>query len=158
MKQLHRFPLHWCWCCACLCSLLAAAQGAVQHGLPSEGRDQYLARAEAATRAGRFEEALAIYREMLRIEPRSGELWSNLGATQAGRCDEARAALDRAQSLNPRLFSPWYFAAYCELQAHRDERALRDIERALQINPRDANALHLKARAAADLETGLRGP
>lgn len=110
-------------------------------------------RAEATARAGRFDEAAGIYRRMVEAQPRSGELWSNLGAMQAmgGHCEEARAALDRARALNAGLFAPWYFGAYCELQLHRDTPALADLNHALKINPRDTNAWYLKAQAAANL-------
>src|SRR5205823_10715502 len=61
-------------------------------------------------------------------------------------------ALDRARSLNPRLFTPWYLGGSCELQFHHDEKALADFDRAVAINPRDANTWYLRAQAAANLD------
>jgi tetratricopeptide (TPR) repeat protein len=113
-----------------------------------------LAEAEDAARAGNFDGAAQAYRALLKAEPRSAQLWNNLGAVEVmgGHCESALPALDRARSLDRNLFAPWYFAGVCELQFHEDERALADLDRATGINPRDPNAWYLRAQAAANLD------
>jgi len=92
-----------------------SASGAA--GAAVQARDS-LAEAESATRAGKFDVAAEVYRKLLEAHPQSAELWSNMAAVRAmgGHCEEAGPALDRARSLNPALFAPWYFAGFCELQ------------------------------------------
>jgi tetratricopeptide (TPR) repeat protein len=119
----------------------------------TEGADS-LAQGKRVARAGNFDAAATEYRKLLEGQPRSAVLWSNLAAVEAmgGHCDEAFPALDRARSLNPTLFAPWYFAGVCDLQFHKDERALTDLARASAINPRDPNAWYLQVQAAANLD------
>ncbi len=118
------------------------------------GSRDSLTEAEEAARAGKFALAAIEYRRLLEAQPQSAELWSNLAAVEAmgGHCERALPALDRARSLNPRLFTPWYLAGSCELQFHRDEKALADFDRAVAINSRDANTWYLRAQAAANLD------
>ena len=127
-----------------------SASGAA--GAAVQARDS-LAEAESATRAGKFDVAAEVYRKLLEAHPQSAELWSNMAAVRAmgGHCEEAGPALDRARSLNPALFAPWYFAGFCDLQFHHEEQALVDLKRATEINSRDANAWYLRAQAADNL-------
>ncbi len=112
-----------------------------------------LCRADAAARSGQYETAAAEYEKILKVRPRSAELWSNLGAMRAlgGRCNEAFAALEKARSLNAALFVPWYFLGYCHLLAHRDADASRELDRAIALDSRDANARFFKSQAEANL-------
>lgn len=110
--------------------------------------------AEKAAREGKFELAAQAYEKLVRAQPESPELWSNLGAVRAlgGNCSQAFPALDRARSLNRRLFTPWYFSGLCHVAVHRDEQALADLKRAVVLNSRDANAWFLEAQAAGNLD------
>ncbi len=94
------------------------------------------------------------YAALVREYPQSPELWSNLGAVRAmsGKCKEALPALERARSLNSRLFSPWYFEGYCYLTLHQDQRAAQSLQKATSINPKDPNAWFLKAEAEGNLD------
>ncbi len=119
------------------------------------------ARAEVATQSsgseqvGRadLEERARAYERLLKANPDSAELWSNLGAVRAmlGDCPSSLKALDRARTLNPRLFVPWYFSGYCRLALYQDESALRLLEQATRLNPRDSNAWLLRAQAASNV-------
>ncbi len=112
------------------------------------------AKAEQATREGKYLEAAQAYEALLKEQPRSAELWSNLGTVRAlaGDCRQALPALDRARSLNPNLYAPWHFSGLCQLQFHHDRRAVEDLEHAVKLNPRDANAWYLLAHAAGSLD------
>jgi tetratricopeptide (TPR) repeat protein len=134
-----------------LCFALLSASGWVWS---QAGSRDSLTEAEEAARAGKFDVAAIGYRKLLEAEPQSAELWSNLAAVEAmgGHCERALPAADRARSLNPGLFTPWYLAGSCELRFHHDEKALADLARAVAINSRDANAWYLRAQAAGNLE------
>ncbi len=110
--------------------------------------------AEQAARASQYDRAEQEYEKLLKAHPQSAELWSNLGAMRAlgGKCAQALPALERARSLNDRLFSPWYFLGYCHLAAHQNGQALRELEQAVRLKPRDPNAWMLEAQAAANLD------
>ncbi len=100
-----------------------------------------------------FGQAAREYEQLARDHPESPEIWSNLGAVRAmsGKCAEALPALQRAQSLNPRLYNPWFFSGYCYFALHRDRRAVESMERATQLNPKDPNAWFVKAEAEGNL-------
>lgn len=100
-----------------------------------------------------LDESAREYEKLVREHPESAELWSNLGAVHAmaGNCKEALPALQRAESLNASLFSPWYFAGYCHFALHQSRQAFESLQRATHLNPRDANAWLLKAQVSSDL-------
>jgi tetratricopeptide (TPR) repeat protein len=101
----------------------------------------------------KLDEQIRQYEHLVREHPESPELWSNLGVVRAmaGNCAAALPALKRAQSLNPELYNPWFFAGYCYFSVHQDERAMASLERATHLNPRDPNAWFLKAQVSSDL-------
>ncbi|MGH9405154.1 MAG: tetratricopeptide repeat protein [Terriglobia bacterium] len=89
----------------------------------------------------------------VQVQPQSAKAWSNLGVTRAlaGDCRNALPALDRAETLNPQLATPWLFSGSCELRLHHDAKALRELETASRLNPRDPNAWFLRSQAAGDV-------
>lgn len=133
----------WLVCFAVLASLRAYPQS-------SEAQ----ARAEQALRSGQFQVAADAYATLVRQQPKSAELWSNLGAAQAlgGNCEQALPALEKARSLNPALFTPWYFSGFCHVEVHANEQALDELKRAVSLKPRDANAWYFLAQAAGNLD------
>ncbi len=112
-----------------------------------------LSKADAAAHSGQYDLAAAEYERILKVQPQSAELWSNLGAMRvlSGRCNQAFPALEKARSLNAGLFVPWYFLGYCHLLAHRDEDGSKELGRAIALNPRDAKARFFKSQAEANL-------
>jgi tetratricopeptide (TPR) repeat protein len=60
-------------------------------------------RGNALARSGRRDEAVAAYREAIRLDPAFAEAWHNLGAAlgELGRLAEAEAALEQALRLRP---------------------------------------------------------
>lgn len=140
-------------------ALLAASVGLAQPVEQKTSLKQSLAtRAEQALREGRYDLAARQYEELVKLEPKSAELWSNLGAMRAlaGECSDALPALERARSLNTALFAPWYFSGFCHLKLHAYQQALGELRRALDVRPEDANAWYFLAEAGRNLdESGL---
>ncbi len=148
------WKLAWCALFLPLCLDSVALSPCFSAGFPqNRPADELIAEAENATRSGRFDIAEADYQTLVGTEPRSAMLWSNLGAVRVmrGDCAKALPALAKARALDPKLYSPWYFAGFCELQQHHDNAAFSNLSRAVELNPRDANAWSLRARAAGDL-------
>ncbi len=100
-----------------------------------------------------YEAAAREYENQVKLQPQSAKAWSNLGVTRAmaGDCPQALPVLDRARSLDPTLPTPWLFSGSCDLTLHHDAKALRELETASRLNPRDANAWFLRAQAAGNL-------
>lgn len=103
--------------------------------------------------AQQINESIRKYEALSREQPESAEVWSNLGAVRAmaGDCRQALPALERAESLNARLFNPWFLSGYCHFTFHQNQRALESLGHALSLNSRDANAWMLKAQVDRDL-------
>lgn len=105
----------------------------------------------STTQTEKYQAAAKEYETLLKAQPKSAKLWSNLGAVQAmqGDCPASLASLKHARALDPGLFAPWYFSGYCHLAFHQDRTALEELQRATSLNSKDPNAWYLEAQAAA---------
>ncbi len=103
--------------------------------------------------AENYKAAAKQYAALLETHPHSARLWSNLGVVRAmlGECPASLQALERARSLDNKLFAPWYYSGYCHLALHQDRLALGELERATSLNSKDASVWLLEAQAAAQL-------
>lgn len=110
-------------------------------------------RAEAAQAAGRYAEAAALYREIVKILPRDAEALAALGTVEM-RCrrpDEALKCLDAALALQPgdvRVLNNR--GAACRA-LHRPDEALATLDRALALDPDHVGAHYNRALALIDL-------
>ena len=84
----------------------AGMELALEHGLET-GADvnQHFGKANALRRAGRLDDAIALYRQLLTLRPGCAEVYNNLGLAlqDAGRLDEAAEHYRQAFSLSPQL-------------------------------------------------------
>lgn len=105
------------------------------------GTHNLMTQAQQASRAGRLEEAMAIYRRILAAEPAHRRAWTNLGAALArqGRLDEAQAALERACALDP-ADALARFNLGTVLLRRADPRAAAELEASLAADPRQPAA------------------
>lgn len=89
----------------------------------------------AHLRAGRWQEGIERLRAVLAREPKSAEVWSNLGfALRAtGQAAEAREALQRAVALRPQLADAWNLLGLVEQESDRHEDAWRHFDRAIAL-------------------------
>jgi tetratricopeptide (TPR) repeat protein len=127
--------------------------GQVLAALPAPAANPQESSASKSSQAAEYEAAAREYENHVKIQSRSAKAWSNLGVTRAmaGDCHEALPALQRARTLDPKLFAPWLFSGSCDLALHHDAKALRELENASRLNPRDANAWFLRSQAAGNL-------
>jgi superkiller protein 3 len=125
-------------------------QASLPVGQPSDpaARSQQAAR---AMEAGRFEEATAIYRELLQARPDEPGLLMNLGMAlaMAGREGEAIAPLERAVALNPKLIPAYLFLGTSHLARGDVAKAVPPLEKVVAAQPSDIDARRTLARAYA---------
>ena len=91
-----------------------------------------------------YDDAIAAYREALRINPEDADVWYNLGNAYGNldRHDDAIAAFREAVQTNPEDASAWnnLGVAYGNINRYDDEIAA--YREALRINPKHADAWH----------------
>ncbi|HME00586.1 MAG TPA: tetratricopeptide repeat protein [Terriglobia bacterium] len=133
-------------------AIAACWAGQVLAALPAPAAAPQESSASKSSQAA-YEAAAREYENQVKLQPQSAKAWSNLGVTRAmaGDCPQALPVLDRARSLDPTLPTPWLFSGSCDLTLHHDAKALRELETACRLNPRDANAWFLRAQAAGNL-------
>jgi tetratricopeptide (TPR) repeat protein len=123
-----------------------------------EAQENFAARAEEAQHNGDYRAAAQIYQEMLKAKPDSAEVRANLGLMHhllgeyAAAIPEFRTALQE----DPRLFVPNLFLGLDLLQVEKPREAVSYLERAHDLNPRDANAVLGLGRAYTKLGDPLK--
>ncbi len=89
-----------------------------------------------------YDDAIAVYRQALRINPEYSSAWNNLGNAYhiLKRYDDAIAAFRHALRINPEHANAWnnVGAAYNSIKRYDD--AIAAFRQALRINPEDADA------------------
>ncbi len=124
------------------------AAGRPRPGARAAAKTRQLEAAVARHRAGRFEEAAALYRRLLEREPANPDALHLLGvvSAQLGDAAEAVRAISRAIELRPETPDFHYNLAL----AHRDQgdrgKARERLERALALDPEHAGAHQALAR------------
>jgi tetratricopeptide (TPR) repeat protein len=92
-------------------------------------------RANAAREAGRLEEAIALYRDALRLKPEWGEGRWYLGTSyyELDRYAPAAAAFKRLIASEPKHGAAWGFRGLCEFQLRQYEPALVSLMKAREL-------------------------
>ena len=116
--------------------------------LDPSNADARFALADALGRSGETDRAIAEWREVIRLQPRRGVAWSNLGTLLAerGRTEEARQTLARAVEIepdNPRLLTG---VAEAERALGEPDAAIRHLQEAARVAPAE---FHLAATLGA---------
>ena len=114
--------------------------------VPAEHRGSFELKAREAALLGllgRRDEEIALYRELVREQPKSAGLWMTLGnaLNYAGERGEAVKALRRAIKLEPRFGEPWWSLA--NLKSFRFvDRDIATMEEELRAELKPVDALH----------------
>jgi predicted Zn-dependent protease len=103
---------------------------------------------EAAMQASRFDEAAAIYAELVAAKPRDGGLLMNLGMARymAGHPADAVAPLRKAVQLTPALAPASLFLGASLLDLGRPQEAVPSLQKAVTAMPGNADAREMLAR------------
>lgn len=117
------------------------ADETMQAFLSADPARELIAQAAAHHRAGRLEEAEAIYREILRRDPRNLEALRLLAlvAVRAEHYGQAEKLLMRAVEIAPDFLAAWVDLSHAQLERQDLQAALASIERAVLLNPGSAN-------------------
>lgn len=129
--------------CICLLVIAPFARLGAQAASSVEDRvDQLHGEARNAEAAGDLSAATAKYREMLKLAPRLGPAYNNLGAllVKQGQFAEAADVLGRGLKVDPSMSSATALLGLALYQMHDYERARPKLEAALKANPSDNNA------------------
>ena len=96
-------------------------------------------RGNVCRRSGNYEEALASYREGLKIKPDSWELMYNIGSVLIlqEKYKEAEEMIDCALKLNPEDGECWYCKAICREKKGDPDGAKEAWETALKHKPQE---------------------
>ena len=129
----------------------AAANGMPLLGLGQDDPAAMQIHAETLLEQGRYEDAIDAFRAVLEIDPDLGRAYAGMGDAlfRMRRYEDALTALAHAVSLQPGL--PVAGAAHrlmgrSEQELGRPDEALPHYQRALEIDPNDAQAIELLAR------------
>jgi tetratricopeptide (TPR) repeat protein len=128
------------------------SQALLAAGLEQEAKDafdellqrhpqmQRLAKAAEHHRAGQFEQAEAIYRELLRQDPDDVTVSRLFGvlALDAGNYRNAAVLLRQAVKLAPGFHAAWIDLCRAQTELHELDDAFASAERAIQLDPRRA--------------------
>ena len=97
--------------------------------------DQLVHDASADQQAGRFDAALAAYKQAVTIRPQWDEGWSAVGRLyyMTDRCAQAIPAFTTASRINPKRSEPWALRGICEFQAKDYSNALIHLQQAEEL-------------------------
>ena len=114
--------------------------------VPHELRQSFDVKAREAAilgQLGRREEEIAIYRDLVREQPRNAALWQSLGnaLNYLGKLDEAVAALRKSIKLQPSFGEPWWSLANLK-RVRFENRDIAAMQAALRGNLSPVDALH----------------
>ena len=114
---------------------------------------ELLAQAVALHRAGRLDEAQALYREVLVLQPQQLDAlhWRGAALRDLGRAREALVCIDGALAIDPAHAKAWANRAAALLDLGRAQDALDAIDRSLALDPGDAAARYNRASALEQL-------
>ena len=92
--------------------------------------------------AGQYEEAIASYKEALRIKPDDADAHYNLGVTygESGQYEEAIASYKEALRIKPDDADAHYNLGYVYRELGQYEEAIASFKKSIRIKPDDANA------------------
>ncbi|MBO0791483.1 MAG: tetratricopeptide repeat protein, partial [Ktedonobacteraceae bacterium] len=103
-------------------------------------------RAHSLNELGKYEEALATYEEVIRLDPNGSRIYSNKGSVlfQLGRYEEALAAFEEYIRLDPESSEGYFNKGKTLIALDRPEEALAMFEQALCLDPYDARKYYHK--------------
>lgn len=89
-----------------------------------------------------YEGAIAIYRDIVKLQPKFGLAWNNLGAAyrEIGEPDEAISCFRKAVAFAPDLAEAWNNLGVAQDEFHLIENAITSYQKAIEIQPDYASA------------------
>ena len=115
----------------------------------SADADKAFESASAANRAGKPDEALKLFNDIVAKDPKDHNAWMQVGAIHywAKRFDESRTAYAKALELKPDYFLANLNLGRLELSQKNYEPAIAALGKAVEVDPKSADANHLLGEA-----------
>jgi tetratricopeptide (TPR) repeat protein len=135
-----------------------AAASAQDSNSPSPQVVQLYSEARAAQSRGDVGEAIARYKEILKLSPHLAAAYNNLGLLYYNQQNfsEAVTVLEQGLRIDPRMTASWALLGTCQFALGRYREAGKSLEQALHGNPEDAQIQMLLVRAL--LQSGDGAP
>ena len=109
---------------------------------------------------GSYDQALADFNQVLKINPKHAEAYNNRGSifTAKGQYDQAIADFNQALKLNPRYANAYYNRGVAYYNKSLYDKAIGDFNKCLELDPKLADAYFSKALALEAAGRQARGP
>ncbi len=128
-----------------------AAEGITDKEVERMRESMRMRRAEAAIGAQRYDDAISDFTALMKASPNNQRLMLGLGMAQVGKGD-AKAAIalfDQIIARTPNAAPAYYGRAMAHRAAGRLDDSLKDLDRAIAIDPRNPQYPQVRAQVAA---------
>ena len=131
--------------------LASAAEGVTGKDMDRMRETMRMRRAEAAIGAGRYDDAIGDFNALLKASPQNRRLALGLGMALVGKGDTqaAIAQFDQIIASTPNAAAAYYGRAMAHNTAKRRDDSLKDLDRAIALDPRNAQYQQVRAQLAA---------
>ena len=131
--------------------LTSAAEGFTGKEIDRMRETMRMRRAEAAIGAGRYDDAIGDFNALLKASPQNRRLALGLGMALVGKGDTqaAIAQFDQIIASTPNAAAAYYGRAMAHNTARRRDDSLKDLDRAIALDPRNAQYQQVRAQLAA---------
>ena len=131
--------------------LTSAAEGVTGKEMDRMREAMRMRRAEAAIGAGRYDDAIGDFNALLKASPQNRRLALGLGMALVGKGDTqaAIAQFDQIIASTPNAAAAYYGRAMAHNTARRRDESLKDLDRAIALDPRNAQYQQVRAQLAA---------
>ena len=130
--------------------LTSAAEGVTGKDMDRMRETMRMRRAEAAIGAGRYDDAIGDFNALLKASPQNRRLALGLGMALVGKGDTqaAIAQFDQIIASTPNAAAAYYGRAMAHNTARRRDDSLKDLDRAIALDPRNAQYQQVRAQLA----------
>ena len=130
--------------------LTSAAEGVTGKEMDRMREAMRMRRAEAAIGAGRYDDAIGDFNALLKASPQNRRLALGLGMALVGKGDTqaAIAQFDQIIASTPNAAAAYYGRAMAHNTAKRRDDSLKDLDRAIALDPRNAQYQQVRAQLA----------
>lgn len=96
---------------------------------------------------GRYDEALALFQALLKIDSNNATIWNNIGIIQfrQGKYRDAVNAFGQAADISPLLTDALFNKSLALVHLGKETEALRALDKVLRLDPRDNEAQSQRA-------------
>jgi len=111
-----------------------------------DSQDQFT-QATELVELGRLDEAITLFRALLKTDSNNATIWNNLGIIlfRQGKYRDAVNAFGQATDTDPEFINAWFNKSLAFVHLGKETEALRALDKVLDLNSRDKEALSQRA-------------